>query len=186
MIIDKKGKLFGKVSIIDILVVVVVIIGIAGVLMTKAKLDEGKILSNESNMLIKTSKVNDKMEIKLELKEVRDVTRDSIVVGDEVFMVSTDKVLGVVTSVHSKPAIRTVKGDAGEVYEAEVPERFDVTIVVETEGKKDNDGYYTNSNIRVLYGKDIEIKTSTVQTTPTVTDIILTENVEKQTEGNEN
>ncbi len=175
MIIDKKGKLFGKVSIIDIFVLLVIIIGIAGVFVTKTKLDNEKLFSDDSKMLIQTSAAKDKLEIKLKVKEVRDVTRDSIIVGDDVYLVANDKVLGTVSRVESEPAVRDVVSDDGTVFAAVVPDRFDVTIVVDADGKKKDEGYYTDSNIHLLYGREMEIKTSTIQTTPKVDQITVTQ-----------
>ena len=176
MIIDNKGKLFGKINIVDLAVILVVIVAIVGVALTKVKLDNSKILSDDSNMLIKSSAEMDKLEIELKVKEVRDVTRDAIIVGDDVYQVANDKFLGTVARVESTPAMRDVKGDNGTVYVAEVPDRYDVTIVVETEGKKKDDGFYTESNVQILYGREMEIKTSTVQTMPTVAGITVVEN----------
>ena len=178
MIIDKKGKLFGKVSIVDLLVILVVIIGIVGVFATKAKLDNAKILSDGSDMLIKSSAQMDKLEVKLKVKEVRAVTRDAIVVGDEVYVVANDKFLGTVSRVESEPSVRYIAAKDGTVYQAEVPERYDVTIVVETDGMEKADGFYTASNFQLLYGKEMEIKTSTIQTTPKVSEIIVLETQE--------
>lgn len=175
MILDKKGKLFGKISVVDLFVILVIIIGIAGFFFTKEKLDNEKILSDESQMIIQTSAQRDKLEIKLTIKEVRDITRDAIVVGDEVYQVTTGKMLGTVSQVESKPSEKIVKADNGEVYSAVVPERYDVTIVVETDGKQNEEGYYTDTNIQLLYGREMEIKTTTVQTTPIVTDISVVE-----------
>jgi len=176
MIIDNKGKLFGKINIVDLAVILVVIVAIVGVVLTKVKLDNSKILSDDSNMLIKSSAEMDKLEIELKVKEVRDVTRDAIIVGDDVYQVANDKFLGTVARVESTPAMRDVKGDNGTVYVAEVPDRYDVTIVVETEGKKKDDGFYTESNVQILYGREMEIKTSTVQTMPTVAGVTVVEN----------
>ena len=176
MIIDNKGKLFGKINIVDLAVILVVIVAIVGVALTKVKLDNSKILSDDSNMLIKSSAEMDKLEIELKVKEVRDVTREAIIVGDDVYQVANDKFLGTVARVESTPAMRDVKGDNGTVYVAEVPDRYDVTIVVETEGKKKDDGFYTESNVQILYGREMEIKTSTVQTMPTVAGITVVEN----------
>ncbi len=168
MIIDKKGKLFGKVSIVDLFVVLVIFVGIVGIFMTKAKLDKGDVQSDASQMLIQSSAEKDVLEIKLKLKEVRDVTRDAIVVGDTVYLVQTEKVLGVISRVESEPAVRNVETDNGIVYSAVVPERYDVTIVVETSGKEKEDGFYTDTNQKLLYGKEMEIKTSTIQSIPRI------------------
>ena len=55
MILDKNGKLFGKISIVDIAVVLVIIVGIIGFFITKSKLDQSKLLADDSDMLIKSS-----------------------------------------------------------------------------------------------------------------------------------
>ena len=46
MIIDNKGKLFGKVSIIDICVILVVVVGIVGAYFTVSTLNSGKLNDN--------------------------------------------------------------------------------------------------------------------------------------------
>ena len=175
MIIDKKGKLFGKVNIVDLCVLLVIVIGIVGVVFTKTKLDDEKILANQEEMLIKSSAELDKLEVKLELKEVRDVTRDGIVIGDEVYLASNDKVIGTVARVESEPSSHYVVADDGTVYDAQIPDRYDVTIVMETEGKKKGNGYYTDSNAQFLYGKEFEFKTSTIQGVTIVREITVVE-----------
>ena len=175
MIIDNKGKLFGKINIVDLVVVLVLVVAVLGVVLTKTKLDDAKIMSNDSNMLIQSSAELDTLEIKLKVKEVRDVTRDAIIVGDDVYLMTNDRFLGTVVRVESEPAVREVSGDNGVVYRAEVPQRYDVTIVVETEGKKKEEGYYTGNNTQILYGREMGIKTSTIQTIPTVAGIEVVE-----------
>ncbi len=175
MIIDKKGKLFGKINIVDLCVVVVIIIGICGVVFTKTKLDNEKILANKDEMLIKTSSELDKLEVKLELVEVRDVTRDAIVVGDEVYLTANDKVIGTIVRVESEPSSHHVTSNDGTVYMAQIPDRYDVTMVMEVDGKKKEDGYYTDTNVPFLYGKEMEVKTSTIQCFPIVKEISVIE-----------
>ncbi len=176
MILDKKGKLFGKVSIIDLFVLLVLVIGVIGVFSTKSMLDQEKVLSQSGNMFIQSSREADKLEIAFEVKEVRGFTRDAIIVGDDVFVASNDRFLGVVSRVESVPSKRTVVTTLGKVYTAEVPERYDVTIYVETSGKKKDEGYFTDSNIKLIIGGEMEVKTSTVQTTPRVKTITVHEN----------
>ena len=76
--------------------------------------------------------------------------------------------MGTVSRVESEPAVRNVETNNGTIYSAVVPERYDVTIVVETSGIQKEDGFYTDSNLQLLYGKEMEIKTSTIQTTPRI------------------
>ncbi len=171
MILDKKGKLFGKISIIDLFVLLVIVVGVIGVFSTKSILDKEKVLSQSGNMLISSSKQADKLEIAFEVKGVRSFTKDAIVVGDNVFVVSNDRLLGKVARVECVPSKRMVVTTKGKVYEAEVPERYDVTMYVETNGKKKEEGYFTDSNIKLIIGGEMEVKTTTVQTTPRITAI---------------
>ena len=177
MILDKNGKLFGKISIVDIAVVLVIIVGIIGFFITKSKLDQSKLLADDSDMLIKSSAEMDVLEVELKVEGVRDVTRDAIIVGDDVYLTANDKIIGTVVRVESTPAVRTVTGDNGVVYNAEVPEHYDVSIIIETKGKKKMEGYYTDSNIHLLYGKEMEIKTTTIQTSPRIEKITVVDTV---------
>ncbi len=175
MIMDKKGKLFGKVSIVDIIVLLIIFIGIVGLLFTKSRIESKKYMADGSGMMVGQTAQYDKMIIKLKVSNVRDITRDAIVIGDEVYTATGDTLLGKITDVYSEPATVNVDAKDGKMYTAEVPERYDVTIVVEGSGRKLTDGYYVDSNTRLYYGKSIEIKTTTIQTVPQVTEITIVE-----------
>lgn len=166
MIIDKKGKLFGKINIIDLCILLVIVVGISGMIFTVAKIkNNSSVLSSDKKGEAAT------VEVGLLLKEVRDVTRDAIIVGDEVFTTTKGTSLGKITKIESTQSKRTVVTDNGEVYSAIVPEKYDVTIYVETQAKKTETGYHGDDDVRFLYGKYYEIKTSTIKTTPMISSI---------------
>ncbi len=175
---DKNGKLFGKISIVDIAVILVLIVGVCGFFYTKAELDKGNVLSNSDAMLIKSSAKTDALEVALKIENVRDITRDAVIVGDEVYITATNKLLGNVVRVESEPHKTDAMTDEGVIYKATIPERFDVTIVVEAEGKKKPEGYFTSNNFHLYYGKSIEVKTSTIQTNPQICGITVIENAQ--------
>ena len=52
MILDKNGKLFGKVSIVDILVILIIVIGVAGAALTISYINNEKVVSDGSKMLL--------------------------------------------------------------------------------------------------------------------------------------
>ena len=83
MIIDKKGKLFGKVSIIDICVILVVMIGILGAYFTVSTLNSGKLKDN-SKLALNSSSPLTSATVTFELKGVRGITKDALCAGDEV------------------------------------------------------------------------------------------------------
>lgn len=175
MILDKNGKFFGKVSIVDILVLLIVIVGIAGAALTVSYINNEKVVSDGSKMLISSETQSDKLEIGLKLYGVRDITRDAIIVGDEVYSTKTDDLIGVIKRIDSEPSKQNIVLDNGQVVSSVIPEKFDVTIVVETNGKETDTGYYTDTGVHILYGKDYEIKTSTIKSTPLVSSVSIVE-----------
>jgi len=167
MFIDKKGKLFGKISIVDICVLLVVVIGILGVVFTIKNLNSGKLDGNV-NISLNSGDSSEIAEIGLLLKEVRDVTKDAIIIGDDVYTTKDNKLIGTIKSIDSKPSERNVTPGDGNVYKNIIPERYDVTIFVEAKGKKTDTGFFTESGEQILYNDALEIKTTTIKTTPIV------------------
>ena len=175
MIIDKKGKLFGKISIVDICVVLVIVVGVVGAYFAVSVLNSGKLDSN-SKVALKSDAPLQTATVSLKLHEVRSLTKDALIVGDEVFTTDTDsKLIGIIKEIISEPSTKNVAASDGTVYNAQIPEKFDVTVLVDVTGKSTGTGFYTDSEVRLLYGESMEIKTSTVKTTPEVTGIVINE-----------
>ncbi len=170
MLIDNKGKLFGKVSIVDICVVLILIVGIVGGYFAVSTVTGGDTGKNSKLVLSSSTPVLDAM-VTFELKGVRDVTRDSLREGDEVFETEDNKLIGTIREVTYKTATKEYIASDGSVYIAEIPEHYDVTLVVDAKGKSAENGFLTESDLQILYGKEIEIKTSSVKTKPKVTGI---------------
>ncbi len=169
MLFDKKGKLFGKISIVDILVIFVCIAMICGAFITYQKLANKTVLT-ENKGLIKTP-VADVLEVTMRVKEVRQMTVDAIRVEDEVFFDDTGKYFGTITEVTAEPAYRLIYDNQGIPVNAEVPQRFDVVMKLRVPGSRFEHGYYTQDNIRLVFDSDILIKTASVSTTPTIENI---------------
>lgn len=167
MFIDDKGKLFGKISIIDLFVILVVVVAIVGSVIAFTKVKSGEVLTENKAILSQNSTL-DKLELRLRLAEVRAMTKDAIHIGDGVYTKDTGKFLGEVVGVETEPAKRIITGYDGKALEAEVPERMDVIMIVEVLGKRTDNGYFTGNNIHLVYGSSFEIVTPTIETTPTI------------------
>ncbi len=172
MIIDNKGKLFGKISVVDICVVLVIVVGIVGAYFTISTVNSGKIGENSKLILNSSTPVQEAL-VTFELKGVRDVTRDSLCEGDEVFETEDNKFIGTINEVTYKNAKKEYVAADGSIYLTEIPKTYDVTIVVDVSGKNTANGFYTESDLQLLYGKEIEIRTSFVKTKPKITGIEL-------------
>ncbi|MBE7022080.1 MAG: DUF4330 domain-containing protein [Ruminococcaceae bacterium] len=171
MMLDKKGRLFGKVSIIDILVVLILIAAVLGGAMAYQKITNKDVLT-ENKGLIQNSAI-DTLEVKMRLNEVRDVTYNAISIGDDVYSAETNKLLGVIVDVAQEPASKLIYDLKGKAVEATIPDRIDVVLTVHIPGSRLENGYFTADNIQLVYDSSMEIKTPSIQTTPVIETITL-------------
>ncbi len=168
--LDKKGKLFGKISIVDILVVVLVLAMLVGGFVTYQKIASNKVLT-ENKGLIKTNATGT-LEVTMRVKEVRQMTVDAFAEGDEMFFDDTGKFLGEIKAIETEPSKRLIFDRNGNPVMAEMPQRFDVLLKVAVPGKRLEDGFFTADNIQLVYGSEIKIKTLKIQTTPVLETVI--------------
>lgn len=148
MIIDKKGKLFGKINIIDflILVVLVVAIGVVGVRFLKPD-----------------AKGTETLRIKYYIEEVDSWVAEKIQVGSALYDGTNDIPIGTVTAVETA-APRTWGVTADGQYVLSPREGYcSLTITSEVEGVKTNIGAEVSGNrygvghSMVLYAGDAKM-----------------------------
>lgn len=168
MIIDNKGKLFGKVSIVDICVILVVVVGVVGAYFTVSTLNSGK-LNDNSKLALNSSSPAVSATVTFTVKGVRSMTKDALRVGDEMYDAKDNKLIGTISKVTAEPAKSDFIAADGTFYKSVIPEKFDVDIYVDVKGKNTETGFHTESELQLLYGKELEIKTPTVKTTPVIT-----------------
>lgn len=167
MIIDKNGKIMGKISIVDICVILVVIVGIVGGYVTLSTLNAGKFNGN-SKLALNSSSSTINATVTFSVKGVRFMTKDALRVGDEMYDAKDNKLIGTISKVTSEPAQKEYTATDGTFYKSVIPEKFDVEIYVDVSGKNTETGFHTESDLQLLYGKEIEIRTPTVKTTPKI------------------
>ena len=130
-IIDENGRLFGKVSIVDLLVVLVVIV-LAMALHTK----------NNEKEITATTSTDAPIVYQIEAQAVPDYVADTIQVGDEMFEVerSTGGTLGKILSIEEKPGQRLINRADGQVVMGPAEECVNLLITVEGRGIVSDDG----------------------------------------------
>ena len=123
MIIDSKGKLFGKVSIIDLLIVLIIAAGIAGVGYKFTKSGNATPFTKQDNIVIKFYHY-----------EQQDFAARSVKVGDSVKDAKTGAYFGKVTKVEVDKSKSTAPDDKGQ-YQVSAREGWaSVLITVEGSG----------------------------------------------------
>lgn len=122
-LIDGKGKLFGIINIVDLLIIVFAVVVIA----VGYKLLNAKIEPPAEEMQTVT----------MEITKKRESFCKNIKIGDEVIEKVNNVPFGTVKAVSYKPAKEyTVSQIDGSVQNVDVPERFDATVVLEVPAKE--------------------------------------------------
>lgn len=163
--LDKKGRLFGKISIIDILVVCLIILAIFGAAYARQMIAQK---ATEDNTTFRNHANIDVFEVKMRLNEVRQMTLDAIHVGDKVYAISTKRTIGEITDIQAEPAKRHLTDLRGQVSEALVPGKMDVVLTLKVPGRTMENGYFTTDNYHLAYAAVCEIQTETILTSPVI------------------
>ena len=159
MLINREGKLFGKVSIIDILVIIaVVILGLGFYVKFIAPSDT--IVAQSQNI-----------EYVMKVRDVRDTSVGAIEKGGPVYDSKTKEKMGEIVGVEYTGAVTQRALTDGSYVESEIPEKYDVYITVRTEGKANDTGYYTRQNKQLTAGSTFIINSKFAKTSAEIVEI---------------
>jgi hypothetical protein len=146
MIIDKNGKLFGKISIIDIIVVVLIAVaaGVVGL----------RFLSGQNTGILSSSGA-DRLEITFYSEEVNDFVVDAISIGDSTMEYAQYASFGTVIDVMPGPSVTWVPDADGVVHQGHKEGKYySLTVKTEAFGTIDNTGF-TLDGTKYFVGKTV-------------------------------
>lgn len=147
-IIDKRGKLFGKVSILDILIICVIIA--VGLVVYNKVFNKQAIMDNKE---YKT------MTYEVEIQNVAiEMTNDVVKLDDKLYDSRNGDYLGVLKQFHFGPKKVIIANKEEKKYEEiEVPNKKTLTILIEGQGyETTNDVFIESANTKV--GKRVYVK----------------------------
>ncbi|MCR4398002.1 MAG: DUF4330 domain-containing protein [Firmicutes bacterium] len=155
-LIDSRGRLFGKVNIIDLLLVVLVLVGAYGFWHTRTSSAGLAALRGTERQIEATFLVS----------SVRPATSDVMKVGDKVNDGKTNSYLGVITDVRIEPAEIAMIMPDGRVYESVSKTRRDVWVTLRGPGRVSPNAIILGST-EIRIGTQVSLKTNifAVQTT---------------------
>lgn len=137
--IDKNGKLFGKINIIDLLLILVVAVGV--------------ILLGIRFLFNGFGEKQDTVRITFYGNWVNDFLPDAIKIGDPVNQYTTEIDLGTLTSFSSEPAYEYVfDAISGEIVEKPAINYCFLTFTVEAKGDLDEWGFTVEDTTFVVGG----------------------------------
>ena len=164
MLTDKKGKLFGKFNVIDLLIVLVVLLAVVA---TVYKF--GFSAHKDSTVL------SGKIEYVLKAENIRMFTVNALVVGDTVYDEESGKAIGVITDVDYTPYEQYVTTINGTISKSKVPEKYDAFVKVECDARISDDGYFANGTKQIVKFSTMKITTQKIEVTTKVDSVSVVE-----------
>ncbi len=163
MFIDKKGKLFGKVSFVDILIILAVIVCAAGVYV--------RFVAQPEKVQVQTQTFT----YKVRVSDIRIMTVEGLEQSIGTTFLLNEKgrsdVLGTlidVETMHYKEPI--VKNDSTAVM-AEKPMKYEAILTMQIDGIVNDSGYYTTDLKNIGIGGDLLMVNKYISTSGKVTEI---------------
>ncbi len=149
MILDSKGKAFGKVSIVDIIVVLLLIFAIVGAYF-RFYGGNSKVVTN-----------NQEFYYTISINNIRENNMKSLQnsIGTQFCLAGKIKsTMGELTDIEVSNAKGTVEKTDGTIVVSEIPERFDVKLTLKVVGNVNENGYYTPETYEICAAKEYNIK----------------------------
>lgn len=147
--IDKNGKIFGKINILDLFVIVIIV----------AALIFGTIKFS-SSMHSDYISVDDTVNYTLKIKAIRIGSVNAFNVGDTIFDRQTNESLGVIKKIVHEPAYEYVNLADGSITEPRpIPDKYDVYLHIECPGKISSKGFFLNGNKQITNMSTLNIYT---------------------------
>lgn len=154
--INRDGKLFGKVSIIDIVVVALVVVLALGVY---------KMFAGGSSAVVTSS---EKVECTFIIKNVRSYTADALAKKGALYDKVSKEYIGEITDVEVDDGLYQINMADGSFKQVVPEDRYNVYVTVEFDGKASDNGYYTAANKYLGAGTSLGITTKYAECESTV------------------
>ncbi|MBN2898811.1 MAG: DUF4330 domain-containing protein [Clostridia bacterium] len=151
-IIDQKGKLFGLINVVDLLIILVILLAGIGVLKYK---DIGAFMSKIS------ADASGNVYVTYSISGVKEVSVEGVSSGDIFFDEDSRQIIGeVVDKSATHTQIATTDKDGKFVY-SEIPDRFDLLIKIKAKGSwNDLEIIVNNNDIQIGEKQEISSRMS--------------------------
>jgi len=148
-IIDEKGKFFGVISAIDILVVLVLLVLGAAVY----------VRFFSGGTAATAAAKNDAFTYQINIQEVRYTTFESLKIGDDVYDSENGTWIGKISDISCQPAMGESPLADGTFVYSPVEDRYDVFLTLSSEGMISNGRYYASRIYEVTTNSKVEFFT---------------------------
>ena len=146
--IDKKGKLFGKVNVIDLCVVFIVVVLIFGAVYKFKFMDK-------TNNTVAMQPVT----YTVKVDRIRNYVLDNVVEGDFIFDKTSGNEIGRIVNVESEQACDYINMPDGTISKVNVENRINVIFTVEAQAVTNSSGTFVNRTYELLVGSQRKFMT---------------------------
>ncbi len=161
MITDEKGRIFGKINIVDLLAILIVVVSLAAVCFKFG-------FSAQKNV----GSANDEITYVMKIKAIRETSADALRIGDNLTEKTTKKKIGKIIDKKVETAKEFVNmADGSLSEEVEIPDRYDVYITVKGSGISNDTGYFLDGAYQVGVFSNVVFSSKYIETTGIVTQI---------------
>lgn len=152
MFINKEGKLFGKVSIIDIFALILVIVMALGIYMKFFRTVETTAVENCI------------IEYEYKVSGIRMYSVTALQQSEKIYDAKTKEYMGEIVNVEYEPSIQKAELADGRVVMTEAPDRYDTFVTIRVNGGVNSAGYFTEENKSLCAGSKCITKTKFAKT----------------------
>ena len=150
--LDKNGKIGGKVSIIDLAVLLLVIVVAGGIVFRYGSSATTAVKSSEN------------FECVLKVSNVRQFTVDALNKKGVITDKNSTKTLGEIKNVEVEEARFQSTTADGKIVETVLPDRYTCYVTIEASGKESEDGYIMDDSNELSVGRNMDIYSKYVRT----------------------
>ena len=156
---DTNGKIAGKISIIDIAVIAILLIVIAGMVY---RFTASGAMVNRGDAMV---------DFTVRIEGVRDFTIENYQVGLSVYDRRSNQFIGTVTGFREEPSYQLVALNDGTMIHAALPERINVYVDIEANGRTTYNAIFAEGTFEVTAGSIINMRTRFVEVQGTITSV---------------
>ncbi len=147
-LVDDKGRIFGIINYVDLLIVLAIVIVLGRFVLVKG---DG-ILPEELN-----TDSSQEVEVLYYIKGVKEASIQGVKIGDVFRHGATNSVIGEVTNIEIQPSAIMTTDEKGKVIYSEIPDRFDMYLTIKGKGQvTEFDIKVANDEIKI--GKSMQIQ----------------------------
>ncbi|MCC8159720.1 MAG: DUF4330 domain-containing protein [Oscillospiraceae bacterium] len=161
---DKNGKIAGKVSIIDILVILLIVVVIAGIAVRYG-----------SSITTSAVKSEAEFEYVLKVDNVRSYTVTALEKIGKITDKKSETELGEIVDVEVEDATQLSTTVEGELINAELPGRYTCYVTIRAAGKESEDNYVLDDSTELSVGRNVDLYSKYVKTSGDITSVKVVE-----------